>query len=158
MARLLKNKESKTSLEGRATWPSFPSTHGVLSVLGYPPFRGRTVSRDCRTETVTGQDRHQTCGCGRPGKCGLSIIYSIKKKKSRVPHEVLIAPSANDSIVHTDIRSHRFPETIPASPRSRSQLLHVVCCRAVRSFPPSLRLVRPTSFRMGMEGLSTVIL
>ena len=28
------------SLKGAATWPSFPSDHGVLSVLGYPPFRG----------------------------------------------------------------------------------------------------------------------
>ena len=46
------------SLEGMTTWPSFPSAHGVLSVLAYLPLRGRAVLRDSR-KTVRGRDRHQ---------------------------------------------------------------------------------------------------
>ena len=42
------------SLKGAATWPSFPSDHGVLSVRAYPPFRGRAVSRGCRTQGCDG--------------------------------------------------------------------------------------------------------
>ena len=49
---------SGDSLEGMTTWPSFPSAHGVLSVLAYLPLRGRAVLRDSR-KTVTGRDRHQ---------------------------------------------------------------------------------------------------
>ena len=39
---------SGDSLEGMTTWPSFPSAHGVLSVLAYLPLRGRAVLRDSR--------------------------------------------------------------------------------------------------------------
>ncbi len=49
---------SGDSLEGMATWPSFPSAHGVLSVLAYLPLRGRAVLRGSR-KTVRGRDRHQ---------------------------------------------------------------------------------------------------
>ena len=44
----------KMSLKGAATWPSFPSECGVLSVRAYPPFRGRAVSRGCRTQGCDG--------------------------------------------------------------------------------------------------------
>ena len=69
---------SGDSLEGMTTWPSFPSAHGVLSVLAYLPLRGRAVLRDSRKTVRGGARPASTIRCG--GAIMRNCFASVRRK------------------------------------------------------------------------------